>query len=997
MAKYKKYSYTSDQKINGVAITDITFDGTTGGAHNVGTYPDEISFTCILKHISINVSNGKVEEVQLLSDDETTSISLPTTSFSEFTKVTDYYETEVTFVFSGMRQLLFNYLNSKAKITDFSVSDNRKAYLKTLKALPNFTKIRLKFSLHNNYWNYTVDGSYTMNLATAYYNENKETWLPDGITKTIKFPTTNDTITPNDPSIKSATTNKQVYYRKNGTNYNNSNCLVGKLLTNEKTIEWSSQPKIILNSKTDYTDLRTPTKDRLVPIDRIILRLKISNGYFDTEVSLDDLANSDTITFLKNQSYSKDDGSTNPISTQTLGTEFIDTKFSIQLKDINDMVSNFSGDTVSNPFICSNPEVRIATLPTKNILLYRITNSHNNPTSNLTFTWDNSSTTNNFVSYYYKIYFYDDNKETLLFSRVGSVGTSTIPDDNETYPIIKPNGTNGFTITITPNDMSKKIEGHFVSLNQLTEGYFKIVKSLDSDFEIYSEKTGNTNHGLTLNNVTTKLYSRPMLSVKKKELFYDSAKQKCSIREREYTYGFSDQIDGKRRDVYINSTDSYNIKQLVFQTLENVEYTKMSVTIKDKYWSNNNITECSSFFTNLNSVLKTINNIPLGDSFRLIAIGNNPENCDNIYQLNIKYGDKTNSYHNPTNYSHLNYREVITEVTFTYKGKQYTEKNSQVYDQNRLNIFFCNVNPSNFNAQGKIIKSPLSSDQKTLELTLGNLFKDLGGCQSNVSAKIENKKVVTSQIKDKDGNTILGPYSYHHQNFYNFGVYDSNSKKIIKRRIVCTYNDETLLIKKTGTNEESSSIEEDVLDFTKISAETTILFGELEDERWEEDTYILSRTNGEKILGTITVKVYYILLEGAYYSSISSERDPIGLDEPAYTLVIDTGKPTIYKRPFSVGINQKPGDEEILRIDLTTDSSKKYVALGDMLLIDLSTGDFYKYNGFVTTKPTSGVYLVATIPSNDTTINNNIPYREKDGIPSGHKIIYKKYTKKTSF
>jgi hypothetical protein len=175
-----------------------------------------------------------------LSDDETTSISLPTTSFSEFTKVTDYYETEVTFVFSEMRQLLFNYLNSKAKITDFSVSDNRKAYLKTLKALPNFTKIRLKFSLHNNAWNYTVDGSYTMNLATAYYNENKEIWLPNGVTKTIKFPTTNDTIEPNDPSIKSATTNEQVYYRKNGTNYNNSNCLVGKLLTNQKKIEWSS-------------------------------------------------------------------------------------------------------------------------------------------------------------------------------------------------------------------------------------------------------------------------------------------------------------------------------------------------------------------------------------------------------------------------------------------------------------------------------------------------------------------------------------------------------------------------------------------------------------------------------------------------------------------------------------------------------------------------------------------------------------------------------------
>jgi hypothetical protein len=59
------------------------------------------------------------------------------------------------------------------------------------------------------------------------------------------------------------------------------------------------------------------------------LRLKISNGYFDTEVNLDDLADSDTITFLKDQEYSKDDGSTNPISTQTLGTEFIDTKFSI--------------------------------------------------------------------------------------------------------------------------------------------------------------------------------------------------------------------------------------------------------------------------------------------------------------------------------------------------------------------------------------------------------------------------------------------------------------------------------------------------------------------------------------------------------------------------------------------------------------------------------------------------------------------------------------------
>lgn len=1014
------YTYTDDLtgkgEITGVIVTYVRY---TQGAVAYSNFPESISFGCRLKHDYIwnDVSLQGGVNVTLLSEDEKTSIKITNSNndwdvnFSSHACITDEKETSVSFTITDIRETFFNYLKNKSGVSNFNTPADRKKYLNTLKEQPEFTKAKIKFYLKRTVGlvSTTKVGEYIVCLRGDSVNNDIVT---TGTPKIVKIPTTNSTMpTVTAPIISSATTNKNVYYRKNDINYYNNSCLVGKLFSDQRKIQWHSQPVITLSTVSIYTTLRTPTKDRLIPIDKLILRLSISNGYFDTIISLDSLANSNTVSLPASNFYNKDDNSTNPISTSVLGPGFIITKFSVAVKDMMEKQSSFSGKQNSVPFICSNGEIRInatSSFPEKTTMLYEL-NSLNNSGSNLNFTWENANgNTNNFVSYYYEIFYCDSFGETPLFKRVGAVGLGTIPQGSDTCPVIKPNGTNGFSVNLSRNEISYLIRDHFKSTSELVEGWFKITKSLDPTFNSLTgaQKVLSDKNGLTLNNVETKLSSDPNLIVNKKALYYNSSTENYEIKENQKKYNFNAQKNGGRKDIYINSTETYYIESLTLQTLNNVTYKDIKITIKDKYWDGNSAIDKTSFQTILeNSILKSINNNnSLQNGRYLFSIGPNYDNTENTYKRKINYGEKNDSNHYSTNYSHLNYREIIIEVAFEYNGKKYTEINKHIYKQDRLNIFFCDVDAGNFKAKGKVNNFSSNSDFTEVSFNFSNLFQDLGGCQNNVA--IQDSTISgTELIKDENGKTILGPYAYGHLNFYNEGDYDNNSIKVINRRITCTYNG-----KKLEINGEGTVREETVVDFKKTKTEmqnNQALFGSLAETRFNADTRTYTLTNNnEKIFGVIEIKIEYVLFEGAYYTDTSSSVSPTVV--PGYTLTINTAQPTIYKRPFSLGVNQYPGDQEVLRIDLPTDVNKKYLSLGDKLLIDLTTGTFYTWASDTTTTPTPSsttVYINMLIPKGESDFTNAIPYREAiwkedQSLPSAqrkYKIGYRTYTKKTSF
>lgn len=999
----------NNQEINGVTITSIVFRE-KGGVTHTGNYPDEVLFQCELSHKyfwNSNASGGV--DVFLVSSDASKEIRLTTSAndwdlnYSSTTNMENDKKTKVQFTVTNIRQTLYNYLLNNST-SNFNTSTNRNTYLNFLKNQPEFTKVKIKFYLKNNS-GYTIVGTYTMTLNAWKVENNK---LTLSYTKKIIFPKTNSEVpTAEIPNIKSATTNKNVYYRKNGTNYYNNNCLVGKLETNSKTITWHQTPIITLNNVSIYTNLRTPTKERLIPIDRLVLRTKINDGYFDIVINLDDLATSNSITLSSANSYN------GTISTTNLGPGFLTTKFSAALKDMNNKIGNYSAQKESVPFICSNGEIEVhvpnLNFPLKEVILYKDHNIGND----LSFTWDRANgDTNDFVSYYYNIFYCDNSgtngayQETLLFRRLGIVqddGTSNTPDGTSDYPLITPNGTNGFTLTYSRDSIAALISKHFTSKTGLIKGWFKIQRSLNPTFDSNkdSNKLVGDNNGFTLNSVRTKLYDSPILKVKKKELFYDSSNQKCRIENKIKTYRFSDQNSGQRKDIYINSNDEYYINQLTFQHLLDVKYTKISVTIKDCYWdkTNGSVSDKTSSTTNFTSdALKQINsNTELYNEYPVFYIGPNLTAAANTYSQSIDYDNVF--YHHPSNYSHLNYRKVIIDVSYEVDGKTYTETNTHIYDQNRLNIFFCNVNSGNFRTKGEILNFEDRSNNYTdIVVNFTNLFEDLGGCQSSHALS-------SGSIKNDKNKVIDGPYAYYHQNFYNNGDFDSGSTKIIKRRISFKYNNLPLtavIETDTGAIPTTEPIETDIIDFSE-NLESNLLFSSEQAKRTETISYRLTN-NGEKIFGVVEVTVDYILLEGAYYTNTTTSRDPLVVS--GYTLTFNTAQPTIYKRPFSVGINQHPGDQEVLRIDLPTDVNKKYLALGDKLLIDLTTGTFYTWASDTTTTPSSTtVYINMLIPKGESDFTNAIPYREaiwkKDqSLPSEqrkYKKGYRTYTKKTSF
>lgn len=595
-----------------------------------------------------------------------------------------------------------------------------------------------------------------------------------------------------------------------------------------------------------------------------------------------------------------------------------------------------------------------------------------------------TETNERYIIYNYKISFClkHNKKKIELWRGYGlpdSINTSSLPTDMQSSNNnnkIKSN--NLFSVTFTKEVLNSKIltalgsQKYYNGLrgDELWEGYFIVESVLGDDYDIIDKDTdikittSKQIGDLLLSNNLTKIDESTLKLTVTKHKLVNNKKEQTEV-EYEFNWSGENIKDAKEKEVgYVNNGEEAIFKQFGFYHYRDVKYTSLKLIIQNLGYDD--------------ALSSRIEEIDFGkDSDFIRGLNNNTQTTtlNNLtfsrYLYNINQPYLSDSNYNSSFYSLIAGSIFTVQTTFTYKDKEYSETHST---KRYRKIVFCNVDRNRFNSIVELKQYIAKNDSKnSIEVSFSEDFLDIGGA--------------LSYNQDQ-------PYNSWYQHFY----FDGNDGRI-EREITAYYKEnDTWKNLKIG-NDGADALIKNVFEFDDIM--TTIPSAP------KTHTITIYKDTLEKIFGEVKILITYSLNDGAYYSDFSvGSTISNNLRIKTREIYFNTASPTVYKRPFSVGINQLPGDEEVLRIDIPEmNQNKKYISLGDNLLIDLSDGSFYIYTGSSATEPEAGtIYLTATIPEQDYNtdeteikINNSVPFREKVGIPEKHKKIYKKYSKKTSF
>ncbi len=637
-------------------------------------------------------------------------------------------------------------------------------------------------------------------------------------------------------------------------------------------------------------------------------------------------------------------------------------KVDIDLLDINerpDTWSSYWGSGILN-LVITNPDV-----PTK-IRYYGTTESslsmlketadnnilyYDQKANSYTINIPATETNERYIIYNYKISFYikSNNRKIELWRGYGlpdTKNTSSLPtamQSSNINNVVKSN--NLFSVTFTKEKLNNKILNALGGLNyyngldgnELWEGYFIIESVLGNDYDTIDKNTdikvvtSKQIGELLLSNSRTKIDSNTLkLTVTKYKLDSNNKKIETSVSYDFNTNYDKDTIENAKEDDvgYINSGEKATFETFGFIHYKDVTYTNLKLTIQDFSYKDAPINS-RKWELEFNSNSNLIRNLNSNSSF--VEIGN-LKYSKYLYDINHSY--LSNLTYNNSFYYVVAGSIFTVETTFTYKGKTYTEiQPTKRYKK----IVFCNVDRNRFTSSVELKQYVVKNDAKnSIEVQFSEDFLDIGGALGYAQPE---------------------PYNNWYQNFY----FNGNNGKI-EKTITAYFKED---------NKWTSLLIGDANVESKI--EYPFNFNEIMNSIPSEPkthTITLSKNNLEKIFGEVKILITYSLNDGAYYSDFAvGSTISNNLRIKTREIYFNTAAPTIYKRPFSVGINQFPGDEEILRINIPdADSLKKYIALGELLLINLETGDFLKRSGEVVAS-SNGRFVKKG--------DEYIPYREK--------------------
>ena len=196
-------------------------------------------------------------------------------------------------------------------------------------------------------------------------------------------------------------------------------------------------------------------------------------------------------------------------------------------------------------------------------------------------------------------------------------------------------------------------------------------------------------------------------------------------------------------------------------------------------------------------------------------------------------------------------------------------------------------------------------------------------------------------------------YNFNKQNLYDENYNNDLKKTAIKQitRIVSVNFEKNEIYNST-----------EIYDLRSKLIDSNLFFN----TEYLNETIVLK--SSESYLGVFTVTITFIIQDGIYGRTISK----------SISATVNTASPTIYKRPFSMGINQYPSDDEVLRIEIPENAkNKKYVLFGQYLVLNLEDGYFYRRTDTINTSPpTNSNYIgIPIVSRSDTEVDK--PYRKK--------------------
>lgn len=551
-----------------------------------------------------------------------------------------------------------------------------------------------------------------------------------------------------------------------------------------------------------------------------------------------------------------------------------------------------------------------------------------------------------FVLYTYKVSYYDkiNNKEVKIFEGAflpRDMDISSFPEGLTKLSVATNEGR--FVYSIKKSALKNIIKPASFS-NKMTYGFFTVERGLyskkqTSTYQIdYTNGSSFNQDGLIIAQHKTQINSNniPQLEYSKNYLYYEDEKYNC--RKSTYTENLNANktiyIDWKKNKI------NYSLKNIYFKFYNNY---------KD---SNNNTV--GIHYENI------YNNGQLTGQGLKIVVEDYIDGQENPYKEHTTYcspsdlsTDTNLSKKINVNYNYIN--ENITEyltitkrrikLSCSFKFSYFDLKNStksiniendeKYYDVIfPLKTVFVNTSKDRFDQELSFVSMTPNEDYTTISIQTKYKLKDIGGCKTDNMA-----------------------YDFNNQNFYDNRETESINQ--LTRRFEVTYNDEPIsfTLKDYKTNQTLNATK--TFSFKEKLSSDNELFNE------DETEFLIKCTRADGLIGKIKIKVVYELLSGSYYN----EEDDISIQSKSKDYTISTIEPTIYKRRFSVGINQYPADSEILRIEVPKlDGNKKYIALGNKLLIDLNEGKFYRVTDTLQKSETGRFYQVST--------NNYVPYRK---------------------
>lgn len=552
-----------------------------------------------------------------------------------------------------------------------------------------------------------------------------------------------------------------------------------------------------------------------------------------------------------------------------------------------------------------------------------------------------------FVLYTYKVSYYDkiNNKEAKIFEGAflpKDVDVSSFPEGLTKLSVVTSEGK--FVYSITKSALKNIIRSSSFS-NKMTYGFFTIERGLysknqNSAYQIdYTNGSSFNQDGLIVAQHKTQISSSdsPQLEYSKNYLYYEDEKYNC--RKSTYTEALS-----ANKTIYIDwekNKISYGLKNIYF---------KFYNSYKD---SDNNIV--GIHYQNISN-----NSQVTGRGLKII-VEDYIDGQENPYKEHTTYYstpsdlstntslskkiDINYSYTNEniTNYLAITKRRIKLSCSFKFsyfnlkneKESINIENDEKYYDAIfPLKTVFVNTSKGRFDQELSFVSMTPNETYTTISIQIKHKLKDIGGCKTDNAA-----------------------YDFNNQNFYDNRETESINQ--LTRRFEVTYNDEPISysLKDYKTNQSLDPIK--TFSFKEELSNDNELFNE------DETEFLINCTRADGLIGKIKIKVVYELFSGSYYN----EEDNISIQSKSKDFTISTIEPTIYKRRFSVGVNQYPADSEILRIEVPKlDENKKYIALGSKLLIDLNEGKFYRVTDTLQKSETGRFYQVST--------NNYVPYRK---------------------